>query len=175
MTFGFVALDSLLIGLFMRLIFSYLYFIYFSFFLTNYTFAEESFKLIQPNEFTDQFDQKIKISESTRWIIFSNEKESYEILTDFFKSKKMSKTESFHGYYIADISKMPRLISKYFAIPEMQKLTYSILLDQNNETENWPRKAKHFTLIKLKSLKMIEIQFLKEQSELESIWLELIN
>ncbi len=152
----------------------YLFIIWSSLF-SHFSFALQSEEIIHPVEFLDQYEQKNRITDKTKWIIFSREKNSYELITDFLKSKNMTKAENYHGYYVADISKMPRLIAKYFALPEMKKLNFSILIDSNSETIDWPHKAKHFTVIRLKSMKMIEINHLSSKADLESYWPKLID
>ena len=142
---------------------------------SNLANSQDQFDRVNPTKLNDQFDHEIEITDQTTWILFSNEKESYELITDFLKSKYSNKTKNQNGFYVADISKMPRMIANFFAIPEMQKLPFSILLDRNEQTKNWPKKEKHFTLIKLKSLKVTEVLFIKDKTELEKNWSSLIK
>ncbi|MCU7801074.1 MAG: hypothetical protein KZQ70_13280 [gamma proteobacterium symbiont of Lucinoma myriamae] len=60
--------------------------------------------------------------------------------------------------YITDISGMPGLISKYIAIPAMQKKSYSILLDTDgNSTKDFPDKNAMATLIYVESLTITQM------------------
>lgn len=144
--------------------------VFFISFVTNLAKSQDQFVQINPTKFKNQFDHEIEIIDQTTWILFSNEKEAYELITDYLKSKNINKTKNQNGFYVADISKMPRMIANFFAIPEMQKLPFSILLDRNEQTKSWPKKEKHFTLIKLKSLKVTEVLFIKDKNELEKNW-----
>jgi hypothetical protein len=61
--------------------------------------------------------------------------------------------------YIADISGMPRIISKLFALPKMRKRPYPLLLDRSGEaTERIPDVDGQATLVYLAALRVARIE-----------------
>jgi hypothetical protein len=69
--------------------------------------------------------------------------------------------------YVADISGMPSFITKMVAIPKMQKRPYTIaILRDEAQSKLFPQKDDAITIIKLKSGKVTEINFVTKQEEI---------
>lgn len=63
------------------------------------------------------------------------------------------------GLYVADISKMPTLISKMFAMPAMRKYEFNLALDKEGDlTQNWPKQAEKVALIQLDNLAIVDVE-----------------
>ena len=73
-----------------------------------------------------------------------------------------------HIVYVADIHRMPGLISKAIAIPAMRKYDFPIGLDKTGDpTAEWARKEDAVTIYKLEKLKVLDIQFYQDASSVQ--------
>lgn len=123
---------------------------------------------ISPNEFTDQHDQVQKVDETTKWILFAPDKDSFAFAKTAFEKLEIKNAKDKNGFLISDISAMPKLVTKMFALPKMKKYSFVLALDRTGEaTKDWPRKEKELTLIKVDQLKVSEVIHLK--SEIETV------
>ncbi len=113
---------------------------------------------LDPVSLNDQHEKPGYIDKTTRLILFSRDKKGGEILTDALSNIPEGFLAEQNIVYITDISAMPGLISKYIAIPALQKKAYSILLDKDgSRTINYPDKKAMATLIYVESLSISHI------------------
>ena len=72
--------------------------------------------------------------------------------------------------YVGDISGMPYLISRFFAIPKMQKYQFSILfLDEENQ-KYFDKKEDMITVYTLENGKILSSSFISKKEELEKLF-----
>jgi hypothetical protein len=132
-------------------------FLVLSIFVVALTVHAESLK---PLELPDQFETKTSLNQDTQWLIFSGDKDISDKINKVFDDLKVTDINSLRGIYIADISKMPSLVTSMFAIPKMKKYNFKVVLDQDGAlTKNLPREEKKATLIKLNKLEIVETQY----------------
>ncbi len=107
----------------------------------------------------DQHGETGSVDASTRLILFSRDMDGGKHLKvgladvdpDFLSGKK--------AVYVADISRMPSLITRMFALPGMRKRPYPMLLDRvGNTTHRLPDFEDQATLIYLKRLKITRVE-----------------
>lgn len=107
--------------------------------------------------FEDQHAENISLSVTTQWLIFSHDKQGGEWVRDALTELNIDNLEARGGLYVADVSGMPAIITKWFALPKMQKYPFRIALDTSGElTKDWPRKDSTVTLVRLNGLEVIE-------------------
>lgn len=69
--------------------------------------------------------------------------------------------------YVADISRMPSLVSKFIAVPRMRDYAYPVWLDYDGEsTERLPRGEAGVSLMDIEQGKVTRIEFINEASRL---------
>lgn len=76
----------------------------------------------------DQFDKPHQLFQSTKVVLFTANRDLSTDIKEFLSEKKGDFLASIGGVYIADISKMPSIITKLFALPSMRKYKFNILL-----------------------------------------------
>lgn len=119
-------------------------------------------------EMKDQHEKAQVIPENTQVLLFASEMEGYKMARDAFEKLKISDLNAINLSFVADISKMPALISKMFAMPKMRKLPYSILLDKDGTlTKAWPRQEKQLAWLKVADNQVVETQWFSKTEELE--------
>lgn len=108
----------------------------------------------------DQHDLPGQINASTRVILFSRDKAGGEIMTKALQGESKETLTRKQIVYLADISGMPSLISRFVAIPAMQKQDFPMLLDRSGEiTTNFPGQDDTATLIYLEALTIKSIVY----------------
>ncbi len=111
-------------------------------------------------EFLDQFDVKTNLDESTQWLLFSDDKAVSEKINNVLAELNMTDLKSQKGMYVADISKMPALISAMFAIPAMKKYAYKVALDKEGAlTSAWPKEKAKASMLVLKKLEIVSVEY----------------
>lgn len=119
----------------------------------------------------DQHEVKSHVDESTHWILFTADMDGYKMVKETLEALGVEDIKAKGGYFVADISKMPKMISKMFAIPAMKKFKFKIQLDGDGElTKDWPREERKLTVMKLKAGEVTEVTYLKDKAALEEFW-----
>ncbi|CAM3126279.1 hypothetical protein [Moritella viscosa] len=121
-------------------------------------------------EITDQFDQVHTIKADTQNIIVAGDKDTSSIIRDFLLAQDKGFLAAHQAYYVADISGMPSLISKFFALPKMRKYPFSILLLDDSNKDKFSKKEDHITIYTVSEGKISEIKYIKTATELAAVF-----
>lgn len=117
----------------------------------------------------DQFEKAQTIKEDTKIILVAADKGTSEILRDYLLKKEKGFLESKKAYYLADISGMPSLIAKFFALPKMKKYPFSILLLDEKNKDKFSKKEDHITIYTITDKKVSDIKYIKTAEELAEV------
>ena len=80
-------------------------------------------------ELTDQFDETHQLpGEATKVVVFSRSKQADESLSPVLESVAGKRLVSGEVLYLSDISRMPGLISRLFALPALRDRDYRVVL-----------------------------------------------
>ncbi len=118
----------------------------------------------------DQFGKEQSIATDMEVVLFAANKETNAVLVAYFKSKQKDFLEKNKACYVTDISKMPSLIAKIFALPKMRKYTFPVLLLNEEQAVFFDKKENFITVYCLKNGKILAIQYVKTAEELDSIF-----
>jgi hypothetical protein len=120
----------------------------------------------------DQFDKKYSLTDNTKKVIFACSKDMGHIVKTLMLNKPVDYLISRNICFIADISSMPTIIYNLFALPDMQKSKYPILLifDEKNAKrfENEDKKD-YLMIISLDQKVITKIEFVNNQKDLEKV------
>lgn len=137
------------------------------FFLTSTTFANNL--ELEAQVLYDQHGEFINLTPETRWLVFSHDKDGGAWTKEALDKLEITNLEELGGIYLADISKMPSLITKMFAMPKMKKYAFKMAIDKDGSiSENLPRLDGRVTLIKLDNLKAVRIKQVGSPEEIEA-------
>jgi len=81
----------------------------------------------------DQFDRPHTLSKDTKLLIFAFSKESGHAIKEFLKNRPKDFLDKHKAIFIADISPMPVVIRNTFALPDLKKSPFSVLLIYDKE------------------------------------------
>jgi len=115
----------------------------------------------------DQHDKPVTVAPDAQTLLFTIEKPASDLVNDYLKQQTPDFLTSKQAYFLADISGMPSMITKMFAIPKMQERPYTIVLGYAAEDLAFmPRQKDHVTVVKVKSGKVDNILFVKDEAGL---------
>lgn len=98
----------------------------------------------------DQYDKPWQIGPATRLVMFAASRRASNLTQAVLENQPKNQMTRGGAVYLADMSKMPGIITRTFALPSLQKLPYQIGVSLNEATlAAWPRQADAVTLIEL--------------------------
>ena len=97
----------------------------------------------------DQFDKIHTINEDVTTIIVSFEKGTGAMVNEFLSEQDKSYLAQHHAVFIANISGMPMIITKMFALPKMRDYAHNILLIYDENDKRFISKEGKSTVYKL--------------------------
>lgn len=121
-------------------------------------------------EIKDQFEKKHKIAADTKTILVAADKDTSTILKEYFLAKDAKFLSTNKAYYLADISGMPSLIAKFFALPKMKKYPFSVLLVDEEQTKSFTKKEGNITVYTVVNGKIFNIKYVKDSAGLDSVF-----
>ena len=125
--------------------------------------------LMTPAMLKDQFGEEHHLDQSVELILFAKDMEGAKLIQDLLGSAEPELLEKLHAVYVADISRMPGIITRTRAIPKMKKRPYPTLLDRTGTvTESFPGEEGKATLIRLEKLRVWEIENVSTEGELRA-------
>lgn len=116
----------------------------------------------------DQFDKVHTLNSDVKTILFASDKGTSDMLRDYLLplSEKENILEKNSAVYVADISGMPSLISKFIALPKMKKYPFSILLLDDSNKENFVKEDGKIIVYSLENGKVVKIDKISTKEEL---------
>lgn len=119
----------------------------------------------------DQFEKEHTLNANIKTILFASDKATSDMLRDYLLplSEKENILEKNNAVYVADISGMPSLISKFIAIPKMKKYPFSILLLDDTNKANFTKEDGKIIVYTLDNLKVTNITKISTPQELANI------
>ena len=121
-------------------------------------------------EIKDQFEKMHKISADTKTILIAESRSTSVIVREYLLTKDTKFLEANKTQYIADISGMPSLISKFIALPKMKKYPFPILLVNEEQAKSFSTKDDEITVYTVTDGKVSDVKFIKTTEELAALF-----
>jgi len=119
---------------------------------------------------TDQHDVQGAVGPATRCVLFTRDMDATKVLNEALGDNPAALIAAAHAVVISDISGMPSLITKLFALPKMRKRPYQILLDRDGKaTADFPFVKGKVTVFHLHALTIESIQHLDSAGALRTL------
>lgn len=116
---------------------------------------------------SDQFDKPVVIGLATQVLVFTAEKPASDLVIKVLGSKPKVALESPGLVYVADISAMPAVISRMFALPKLRELSFPVALAREaGMVADLPRRAGSVTVLALKSGRITQVLFVQTETQL---------
>lgn len=118
----------------------------------------------------NQFDEKKTIDSKVNTIIVSFEKDTGKEVNEFLEQKTSDFLREHHAVFIANISGMPMIITKMFALPKMKNYKHEILLIYDENDDRFKAQEGMSTLYRLENGVIKSIEFITKD-DLEKVFL----
>lgn len=109
----------------------------------------------------DQHDTLRTTLSASRFLLFSADKDGSNLTDEVLEGQTGETLERAGLCYVADISGMPSMVTKMFAMPKLRKRPYPVLLGRTAEdTMTLPRQAGRVTVIDIDGGSVKSIEFM---------------
>jgi len=116
----------------------------------------------------DQHEQRFALSPDTRYVLFAVDRAGGDIVGEALDGMSKERFHSLGLGYIADISAMPSLITKMFALPALRARPYPIGLVRDAAiTADFPREAGAVTVLHYADGHLTAFSFAHSAAELQ--------
>jgi len=119
----------------------------------------------------DQFDKSHTVGKDAKILILSFAKSTGHMIKGFLSKQPKDYLPSRHAFFIADISPMPTVIRNTFALPDLRKSPYSVLLiyDENiaSQIKN-DKEADKIAIATLDNGVITNVKYILTEKELEA-------
>ena len=116
----------------------------------------------------NQHGELVKISPKVEVLLYSAEKAPSKMMNRFLKDHPHFLADQ-KAVFVANISAMPSLISKFLAIPKMKKYTYDVLLIKQEDSLTYmPYMKDHLSILKMANGKITSISYVNNKTQLMS-------
>lgn len=108
----------------------------------------------------DQHDQAGSIDRDTRLVLFTSDMDASDHAKEALADEGAARLAAAHAVWVANISRMPGIITRLFALPSLRKRPYRMLLDRDGKaTADIPATSGKVTLIHLDDLRIERIDY----------------
>ncbi len=122
-------------------------------------------------EFKTPHDKKVDVPSSTKLILVSFEKDASAVVNEYLSQKEELFLNNHDSVFIADINKMPSIITKMFALPKLRKYKHTIHLHYDEEFQNnVPHREDQITVIRINEKTVKSISYITTREELEKLF-----
>ncbi|OCL84799.1 hypothetical protein [Arcobacter porcinus] len=116
----------------------------------------------------DQFEKEHILDTNIKTVLFASDKGTSDIIKDYLLSisEKENILDRNSAVYVADISGMPSIISKFIALPKMKKYPFPILLLDDSNKSNFTKEDGKIIVYSILDGKVSNIEKISTKEEL---------
>lgn len=82
-------------------------------------------------ELEDQHGVTATIDAGVRYVLFTRDMDGGKVVQEVLQDDGQQRLDAVRAVYVSDISRMPGLVTRLFALPSLRKRGYRILLDRD--------------------------------------------
>lgn len=121
----------------------------------------------------DQHDKPAAVNTQTRWLVFTAEKPVSDMVSAVLAAEPAGVADRLHLVYVADISGMPALVTRMFALPKLRELPFPIALvrdtAQVTQVADIPRVKGAATVLRMDNGCVAQVATVRLADELRSL------
>jgi hypothetical protein len=121
----------------------------------------------------DQHDKPVAVGPATRWVVFTAEKPVSDMVSAVLAAEPAGVADRLRLVYVADISGMPALVTRMFALPKLRELPFPIALvrepTQVAQVTDIPRTAGSATVLRLEDGRLTQVATARQAAELRAL------
>ena len=108
----------------------------------------------------DQFERSLNIESSDRIVLMAFEKDVAMGIHEFLTKQAKSFMSQEHIKYISDVSAIPSFALSMFALPNMKKYSFSVMLIKDDSGKQFDKREGKVSVYILKNKKITAIKFI---------------
>ncbi len=113
-----------------------------------------------PLTLADQHDAAAGVDANTRLVVFTGDMDASDHVKEALAADGAQQLAAAGAVWVANISRMPRVITRLFALPSLRKRPYRMLLDRDGKaTADFPATSGRVTLLYLDRLRIERIDY----------------
>ena len=117
----------------------------------------------RPWTLLDQHDVPYTLNDETRILLVARDMDGAKLVNAALEGKPKGYLDERHAVFLADISRMPRIIATLFALPKMRDYNYRILLDRDARiAPRYPAGEGEVLWLQLEDGKLVEQRVLRD-------------
>lgn len=115
----------------------------------------------------DQHERAWQVTHNTRLLILATNRAASGLVQNLLNTQDKNFLHSRQAVYAADLSRMPGLITRNFAMPALRELSYPVGIVMNGQLlSDWPRHDKAVALLWLNKGTLERIEFAQDDTQL---------
>jgi hypothetical protein len=119
---------------------------------------------------SDQHDVETTIGADVQVVLFTRDMDAGKIVKEALAKDGKEQLEGAGAVYVSDISGMPRLIAKMFALPSMRKRPYRMILDRDGKaTADFPSEKDKVTFLRIEVGAITGIEYVESAGVLSAM------
>lgn len=124
---------------------------------------------LMPWTLLDQYDQAYSLDAGTRILLVARDMDGAKLVKAALADQPQGYLEARDAIFVADIQRMPALVSKLFAIPAMRDYHYRVLLDREGRVASrYPGQDGQVQWLQLAQGKLVSQQAFAEAAALKA-------
>lgn len=124
---------------------------------------------VSPLELEDQHGNHTTLQAMPKTLIMAYEKGTGATVNEYLNAQDKGYLKKYNAVFIADISQMPGLVTKLFALPKMRKYIHTVLLIRDEQQGlRFPSKEEKITVMKFQDNLLKEVKFITTTAELKA-------
>lgn len=131
--------------------------------------VNSSISLLDNYSYETPHARPMKVPHETKLVLIAFEKDTGATVNDFLSTKNKYYLQKNKTIFIADIHRMPSMVTKMFALPKMKKYKHLIYLHYGKKFENAiPSKDDKITVLRVVNRKITSISYISSAKELQA-------
>ena len=115
----------------------------------------------------DQHGKKVSIEAGTRIVLFAADKAASDFVNETLAAQPAGVLDRLNAVYFADISAMPALITRMFALPALRELPFAVGLGREaGQLADLPRQKGAVTLLRMADGKLVSVEYARDAGQL---------
>lgn len=130
---------------------------------------DSSLEMLEGFKYETPQGRQMKIPKKTKLVIVAFEKETGALVNEYLDKQSPFYLLKNNSIFIADINKMPSIVTSMFALPKLQKYKHLIYLHYSDKLQDAvPNKEQKITLLRFENSKIKEISYISTVLELKT-------
>lgn len=128
-------------------------------------------QMLNNYDFETPKSRKMKVPQNTQTVLIAFDKDTGALVNEYLSTQNKYFLQRKKAIFIADINKMPTVITNMFALPKLREYKHLIYLHYGERFQNAaPKKADKISVLKFENQKLKSISYITTEEELAKVF-----